>query len=359
MFERIRISHKWPAVVAMALLGATAHAQSSVTLYGIVDAGFLYTNRTLNAATGGNGGKQFSLVDSGSFPSVFGITGSEDLGGGLKARFKLESGIDVANGGYNNSNGNFFGRQAWVALDGRYGTVTAGLQYSPFFLSIYDTDARSLSFFGSGIVNYVNNVAATGIFESNAVSYASPNIKGLQGSVMFSFGGEAGNFQSGRKYSGNLKYDNGTVLMTAAIYDGNSGGATQTPIPTDVAFEGRTIGIGYRIGSLTAKASFVKYKTSGSFNNNVYSGGLDYFVLPTLDVDAGVWLTSDRNRSANHSVMGAVGAKYFLSKRTSLYAQLGVVNNHGDMNTGIATSGALESAPGTTIGANVGIRHTF
>lgn len=359
MFEKIKINYKLSGIAAALLLAGTAHAQSSVTMYGIVDSGLIYTNRSLNAATGGNGGKQFSLVDAGSAPSIFGVTGSEDLGGGLKAKFKLESGIDVANGGYNNSNGNFFGRQAWIAFESKYGTVTTGLQYSPFFTSIYETDPRGLSFFGSGIVNYVDNVAATSIFESNSVAYTSPNIQGLQGSVMFAFGGVPGDFQSGRKYSASIKYDNGTLLVTAAIYDGNSGGASPTPIPTDIGFEGRTLGIGYRFNGFTAKASFVNYKTAGSFNNNVYSGGVDYFVLPYLDVDAGVWITSDRNHTENHSVMGAIGAKYLMTKRTLLYAQFGVVDNHGEMNTGFAVSGALEAPSGTTLGANVGIRHIF
>ncbi|WP_428996017.1 porin [Paraburkholderia ferrariae] len=91
-------------------------AQSSVTLYGVLDAGLLYTSRAVNAS-GTN----------------IGLRGTEDLGGGLSAIFDLESGIDVANGGFGNSNGNVFGRQAWIALNGGFGTLQAGLQYSPFW----------------------------------------------------------------------------------------------------------------------------------------------------------------------------------------------------------------------------------
>jgi predicted porin len=57
--------------------------------------------------------------------------------------------------------------------------------------------------------------------------------------------------------------------------------------------------------------------------------------------------------------MGALGAQYFLSKHTSLYGQVGVVNNHGAMNTGLSIDGALNEVQGTTVGADLGIRHVF
>ncbi|PNA07013.1 porin, partial [Pseudomonas sp. GW456-11-11-14-LB1] len=93
-------------------------------------------------------------------------------------------------------------------------------------------------------------------------------------------------------------------------------------------------------------ASFTSYKVAGSFSNNVYSAGLDYRVTPALDLNTGVWYTTDRNDSHNHSLLAAIGADYSLSKRTGLYAQVGVVNNHGAMNTGLGiTGGALYGLP--------------
>jgi predicted porin len=108
-----------------------AHAQSSVTLYGLVDGGVLYLSKTQNS-TGGNGGKLFGFTDSGQVPSQFGVRGTEDLGGGLSAEFKLESGISIANGGFNDSNGNFFGRQAsdWRARSVRSRPVCSSLRSS-------------------------------------------------------------------------------------------------------------------------------------------------------------------------------------------------------------------------------------
>ncbi|PTB16767.1 porin [Trinickia symbiotica] len=346
------------SVFGLTLAGA-AQAQSSVTLYGVVDAGLLFTNKSPNASTGQNAGRQFALIDSGDSVSEFGLLGVEDLGHGMKAEFKLESGFSMANGAFNDSNGNMFGRQAWVGLSNDLGEFKAGLQFSPFLLSLYELDPRGLSQFGSGIVNYVNNVVATGIFNANAVSYTSPVIAGLQGSVMFAFGGAAGNFSAGRQYSASLKYDNGSLTINASLYNGNAGGNAQTPVPTTQPFLGRMLGAAYKFGKVTVKASFTSYKVAGSFNNNVYGGGVDYLLLPDLDLNGGVWVTSDRNQTTNHSVMGAVGVQYFLSKRTTLYGQVGVVNNHGAMNTGLSINGALNGVTGTTVGANLGVRHVF
>nr|WP_245643934.1 porin [Paraburkholderia oxyphila] len=347
------------ACAASLLATGVAQAQSSVTLYGVVDSGLLYTSKAVGTTPGQNAGKQISLIEGGVSPSVFGLTGAEDLGGGLKVSFKLESGISVANGGLADCNGNLFGCQAWMALDSAYGTIKAGLQYSPLFIALYESDPRDFSLFGSGLVNMGDNVLGTGIENSNALSYTSPTIAGLQASVMYALGGTPGDFQAGRQYSASVKYELGGFMINAAIYDGNSGGNAQTPVPTTVEYEGRTIGTAYKIGALTAKLSFVNYKVAGSFNNNVYGGGLDYHVTPALDLNGGVWVTSDRNHTANHSVMGALGADYSLSKRTMLYAQAGAVNNHGAMNTGISINGALYGTTGTTVGAVLGMRHTF
>lgn len=341
------------------VVASAVHAQSSVTLFGLVDGGLLYTSKTTNSTTGQNAGKQFAMIDGGSSYSQFGLTGTEDLGNDLQVKFKLESGISVANGGIAHCNGNLFGCEAWVAMDGDFGEIKAGLQFSPFFLSLYASDPRGMAFFGSGAVNLVDNFLGTSIFDANAVSYTSPNLAGLQASVMFGFGGQPGDFQAGRKYAASVKYEIGGLMVNTSIYDGNSGGATLTPNSANLGAEGRTLGIAYKFGALTAKASFVNYKVAGSFDNNVYGGGLDYYVLPTLDVNGGVWVTSDRNHTENHSLLAALGVNYFLSKATMLYGQVGAVNNHGAMDTGLSVNGALYGVQGTTVGAVLGIRHAF
>lgn len=348
-----------PAIAASVglIFSAGALAQSSVSLYGIVDSGLIYLNKT-----NGNSGKLVSFNDSGNLPSLFGMTGSEDLGGGLSAEFKLESGIDTANGGYNNSNGNLFGRNAWVGMKGGFGEVRAGLQQSPYFMSLIEQDPRHLSNFGSSILILANAAGATSIFNPNAISYTSPKLAGFQGSAMYALGGVAGNFQSGRQYSASLSYTLSGLAINAAYYNGNPGGNVSTTPPTTVGFDGKLIGATYTIGSLTVKGSYEKIKVGGGANNDVYGGGADYMLRPNIDLNAGVWYVDNRAVSGSHSLLGAIGAYYFVSKRTSVYAQFGMVNNHGAQDLGLSISQGpttLHAATGTTTGASVGISHTF
>ncbi|MGV2290044.1 porin [Trinickia sp. YCB016] len=361
-FRAIRFATVGGACTLAATFAGTppAHAQSSVTLYGITDASILYTSRTSNLATGASEGHQFSVESAGENASRFGLHGREDLGGGLAAIFDLESGIDISNGGFANSNGEFFGRQAWVGVTGSFGTLTAGLQYSPFLLSIDANDPRDLKQFGSGLINYVDNVIVTGLFNPNSVMYTSPEIAGIQGRAMYAFGGSPGNFKAGQQYSAGLSYHFSGLLLTSAMYSGNSGGsAAAIPNPSAIAFSGRNIGASYNFNRLTVKAAYTLYKVAGAFDSRVISGGLAFSLTPALSLNGGAWYTRDGNDSNNHSILGSLGVDYALSKRTTLYSQLAYVDNHGRMNTGLAINGALFGLPGSQFAADLGIRHLF
>ncbi|WP_322029401.1 porin [Paraburkholderia sp. J76] len=346
--------------LASMLLSAGVQAQGSVTLFGIADVGVAYTSKTLNLATGGNGGHAFQMLDSGMGVTQFGIKGIEDLGGGMKVKFELASAFNLGNGGVGISNGNTFGNQAWLALAGNFGEVKAGLQFSPFFTTLVALDPRQ-TIYASGGMPMADAVGATGIFNSNAISYTSPEIAGLRGSMMVALGGEAGNFQAGRQYSASLSYRAGGLLVGGAYYNGNSGGTVVTKIPSTVAFIGKIVGASYSYKNLTMNATFENYHVAGSFNNYVYGGGFNYLIFPDLEINGGAWWTADQNNSKNHSVLAALGGEYFLSKRTSWYAQVGRVDNHGAMNTGLClcSLNTLYGAQGQTIGVNVGINHKF
>jgi predicted porin len=353
------ILRKWLLFGLLCTPASWANAQGSVTLYGVLDASVQYASRS-TGSTGASAGHSFALTDAGFSPSFVGFMGSEDLGGGVRATFDLESGIDVANGGFDSSNGNYFGRQAWVGVEGDFGRLRFGEQFSPLFLAILDADPRYLSTFASGLVPYGNFVGFTSAINSNAIIYRTPKFANMEGTVMFAPGGVAGNFQAGRQWSAGLKYADGTLTLSATLYDGNAGG-TPTPVPTTVAFVGRQLGASYRFGELMGKVSFVKYKVAGSFDANVYNVGISYQCRPDLNLNGGVWVTSDRNRTTNHSILAAVGANYSVSKRTMLYAQVGYVDNHGGMNTGLSltNTAAFNEPVGGSVGANLGIRQSF
>src|SRR5215469_10241739 len=124
---------KYPRIaVAMSMLVASAaHAQSSVTLYGLIDTSLLYSSSArVNAANpSAGGGTQWQEFAGSLSTPRWGMRGSEDLGGGLKADFMLESGFNSTNGTLKNG-GDLFGRQAWIGLNAsQYGTLTLGRQY--------------------------------------------------------------------------------------------------------------------------------------------------------------------------------------------------------------------------------------
>lgn len=338
----------------------SVYAQSNVTLYGILDNSVSYVNRTLNSLTNQGSGRQIAMVDGQILGSRFGMTGTEDLGGGVNVSFKLESGISLADGGLGNSNGNLFGREAWLRLASNLGTITAGVQLSPFILALIQSDPRYASNFGSIAPIDVGAVLATSLFNSNAITYTSPTFAGLQGSVLIALGGESGKFQAARQYSGNLTYERNGVFANAAFYSGGAGDAiTSAPASSTVAFAGRTIAAGYTFGNLRFRGVFAEFKVAGSFDSHVYGGGVSYLATPGLSIDSGVWFTRDANDSNNHSIMVASGVRYSLMIRTSIYAQIGFVNNSGRMNTGLSNDGPLYGPPGRTIGGNIGITHSF
>ena len=119
------------AAAIASLFSVTAYAQSSVTLYGVLDEGVQFSSNTKNVVNGVNvGGRQVVLDStSGEQGSRWGLKGAEDLGGGLMAVFTLESGINL-NTGALGQGGTEFGRQAFVGLSSsQYGALTLGRQY--------------------------------------------------------------------------------------------------------------------------------------------------------------------------------------------------------------------------------------
>src|SRR6516164_8874137 len=172
------------ALASLSVLSGAAHAQSSVTLYGIIDNGLNYTS---NSA-----GKPLFNMSSGVVSgSRFGLRGAEDLGGGLKAMFVLENGFDVSNGKLGQG-GLLFGRQAFVGLSSnRFGSVTLGRQYDsladyigPFIVG--DQWGGYVSAHPGDLDNFNNSFR-----NNNTIKYTNASISGLTVGATYSFGGVA------------------------------------------------------------------------------------------------------------------------------------------------------------------------
>ena len=202
------------AVALLCAAAATqpAHAQSSVTLYGVVDEGIDYVNNS--------GGHSLVRMRDGTwdgvFGSRFGLKGSEDLGGGLKAVFRLESGFDATNGESLQA-GRLFGRSAYVGLSqDAYGTLTFGRQYD--LVVDYLQPVTSNGQFTGPFVHAgdIDNTANSYRID-NAVKYASPTIGGFSVSGMYAFSGST-QVSTTAMWSVAASYHQGG-LNAAAVYD--------------------------------------------------------------------------------------------------------------------------------------------
>ncbi|MGX7006126.1 porin [Caballeronia sp. KNU42] len=207
----------------------TSHAvaQTSVTLYGSLDDGLVYVNNqsSLGSTAGGKSVNKF--VNGILTGSKFGLIGQEDLGGGTKAIFRLESGFNIDTGSAQFAN-ELFGYVADVGITNNIlGTVTAGRQYTPYWvlLSPYSPTFWLTGFTGAhpGDVDSMDNNYRM----NNSLVYTSPSIYGFTMSGAYALGGVAGSINTGSTWSLALQYLNGPFGLAAAVLrinNSNTGG---------------------------------------------------------------------------------------------------------------------------------------
>ncbi|MCY1288325.1 Outer membrane porin protein [compost metagenome] len=197
---------------------APAMAQSSVTLYGVLDEGLNYTNNV-------GGHNQFALESGFPHGSRWGLKGIEDMGGGLKALFQLESGFVVDNG-RSAQGGLLFGRQAYVGVSSdRFGAVTAGRQYDSTVDFLSQTSvAGSWGGYMFGHP-YDNDNMVYSFRVNNTLKYTSPTLGGMKFGGTYSFSDDV-NFAKNRQFSFGTQYTNGGLLLAAAYLQADNPSAT-------------------------------------------------------------------------------------------------------------------------------------
>lgn len=377
--------------LSLAMLGAAgaAQAQSSVTLYGVVDAGLGYVSNA-NAA----GDSLWGMINGNLSGSRWGLKGTEDLGGGLKAIFQLENGFDPGTGQLNQG-GREFGRQAYVGLSGdQWGTVTLGRQYDPSVDMVQGLTADNNwgGIFGTpgDVDNYDNSLRT-----SNTVKYVSPNYAGFQVEGLYGFSNLAGATGQGQTWSGAATYNNGPLGLAASyLYTNNPSAnrATGWNSPSSDSLFNSPINVGYQtahsIGIARAAASyawgpatfgasysFAQYKSDGNstFQSqekfNTANAFVNWQLSPAILLGLGYTYTKADGDTSAHYNQVSIGADYSLSKRTDLYAIGAWQNASGSQKNadGVTTSDAQASigSYGFSSGNDhqeiviVGIRHKF
>lgn len=371
---------KLAALAALAAWSALAHAQSSVTLYGVIDTGMLYqsTSAASFSPRAPNTGKVFRMKDGGIYSSFWGIKGSEDIGGGYKVNFKLQGSFDSGTGRFQLSDTPgtvaMFNQIASVGVSGPFGNVTAGRQIVPMIYAMADTDVRNAQFFGSILTAWLGINTAAGwpgtstngaigaLYDSNALVYQSPTFGGVSVALEYAPGGVAGQFQGGTRESVVLKYSNYGLNAAAVYYNGHDANPALGSTPTGVN-NNRFVYVGakYTLHDFSVSASYGNGKNpahTDRANFDMMSAGVGYRFTPALQVTSAVYYLKDRNRSANKSTSVVLAADYSLSKRTMVYAQVGHVNNRGTMDQMLVYGQPVAPGVGTTA-AMIGLRHSF
>lgn len=348
------------AVAVAAALPAAAFAQSSVTLYGIVDLGLTRTD---------NGVASNIKVDSGMLSSSrFGLRGAEDLGGGLKAIFNIEGGMNNDDGSGKAGGGLDFTRRSVVGLNGGFGEVRLGRDYTPAFLMAGSWDPLGYGHYGN-MLNYTvgsngAGLGGTSVRFSNAIFYDSPSFGGFKIGAAYRFGEVAGASDNGRGFSVSGGYAAGPINV-GAYYENSNQTAATVPgtffAPGTLAVKKFGVGGGYDFGAFGVKASYQKTDPDGANN------AVKFFnVGGNVVLGAGQLLLS-YSQATPEAWTGKVKTfgiayDYPLSKRTMTYISYGQVSNSGNAQGNLFSSDTAVVTAGAGLNAKafvLGVRHSF
>ena len=352
-------------VVLLMTTSCAAYSQSSITLYGIVDTGVEYYN---HAAGGGNFVGVPTLT--GEVPSEWGIAGTEDLGGGNKAFFKLESGFAPGTGSLTYG-GREFGRQANIGLQTPYGSLTLGRQYTMTAYALLPADVVGPSIHSLYVFdNYLPNARS-----DNAIGYLG-KFAGLTVGATYSFGRDAagpagpaatncpgqvpGNFPACKQYTALIEYD-APSFGAAASYDrmrGNAGASA--PLTSSGDTDSRSIVDGYiKFARFKASFGWIHRNLSAGVAStlyNLYFFGLSYTPVSPLVLVAQVDKYIQPHVTSSTELIAR--ASYYLSRNTSVYSSVGYMVNGRNGTTPVAAGGTVEPGAGQ-LGVMLGMRHAF
>lgn len=382
------------AVALFAAASQYAHAQSSVTLYGLLDEGVTYTSNV-------SGHSQVALASGVMQGNRWGLLGSEDLGNQMKAIFKLENGFDVSTGAMGQG-GLEFGRTAWVGLSTAEGTLTFGRQYDSTvdylgILAAANDGASGMAAHPGDVDNMLNSYRT-----NNAIKYRSPTYRGLSFDTMYSLGGVAGDISRNQVFSFGVGYKSGPATLGLTYvnahnpnvsYFGTSSATALTAATTNSTsrvfsgflsahvYQSASAGGSYVFGPNKFTVLYSRVEFSGLGDAQAGPNSLGYAGSATFnDVEAdwkytlrpdlsliGVYNFLGSKSFGGHGGMhyhqGTAGVDYALSKTTDVYLVGLYQRASGKDSTGrtavadLYSLGASNSASQTAV--RLGLRHKF
>lgn len=339
-------------LIALAALASTAaFAQSNVTLFGNMDLSVANVKQGNQSLT--------SMARDGISTSAWGLRGTEDLGGGLKAGFHVESTIisDTGGAGSTTVAGQLFDRRSIVTLGGSWGEVRLGRDYVPTFWSHLQYNPFGVFGVGAGNATYstLGSGSTTTVRADNLITYQSPSFSGFAVDAAFSLK-ESKAANTANEYSGiRVTYNQGPLSVAVATGSEGSIDLTQSHKRTN-------IGAAYDFG--VAKAFFLHVDSKfGQLKQKQTTLGVAAPVGPgTLKL---AYVRADENAAAGNDDANhwAIGYVYPMSKRTSVYGTYARISNKNGANFSVAgttsATAAAVTAGGTSSGFQAGIRHSF
>lgn len=340
-----------------AAIATSAHAQSSVAIFGVIDA-------AVTRVQGSERGSRIGLSSGSSAGSRLGFRGREDLGNGLSASFWLEGSLGVDSG---TADGLMFNRRSTVSLSGNWGEVRLGRDYAPTYWSAtrFDPFGRV----GVATNQGLNNFGVSTVQNSNAVGYLLPKLGGIYGQVQYAFGEKpsgAPNAHQGDYFGARLGYAQGTLDIALAW-----GQYRQVIGASDIAPV--TLGRNLEVSNLSAAWDFGFIKPMAFFGRELVPGAptgssqIDTYLLGfSAPLGVGEFKASvaryDRKDSANDFSKLGIGYGYSLSRRTELYVNAALLKNQGASAQSLSTTGLTRTGTrpgGKSNGFDIGMRHSF
>lgn len=363
-------------IMATGAVGAgKVNAQSSLILYGVLDVFGGYQS----ARVDGKNTSLYVLGNNGELTSRWGLRGTEDLGGGYRTTFNLESGFDPSTGKNQNSF-RVFDRQAWVGLSAPYGEVRFGRQNTPMFVWTGEMDAFSAATYGSGFNNFANWLARV----DNDVSYISPKLANTQLELHYSVGGRPGTLAGNAVYQTGVQTSQGPVYLAFAYL--NAANATNTNRVQEIMAGGNVdygrgkIYLGFFRANdvISATTGNALSNPAGKYDpavgpvgdvrgnyHNTYSLSADYRFTRSLTVGAGYAYIKDCSSLGNDASQMSAIVNYDFTKKTRLYGVVSRLNNHNSaqfrmLGASITTGSFLTPDGGQNETAvQIGLRHAF
>jgi predicted porin len=370
------------ALAALSTIAGSAFAQSSVSIYGVLDASEYRSQSNGHAYTAFN--------TKTTATSRIGLKGTEDLGSGLKASFNLEEEVSLATGGTGSTStgagAGSFNRATNVGLESsQFGGLTLGRQAAPIYAAAAGKDALGINSLGLlnyyvathavGAANSVTGSAANaniggqatsgtsaGIYNAG-VGYATPVIYGFQAKVFTTPGSGTTSINSGEQQQALLSYVGYGFDLTAATGKQKNISAT-TPsvvIPTTAQTEQLYVGK-YTYGPVVATLGLSQLRYANpavNHNSDITTAGLKYAYSNNTTLGISWTEAKDKTVGANKSTTTGLYASYALSPRTNVYGLAGFTQNKGAATTTAIYGGSATDAAHTADSYAVGIKHTF